>query len=57
MKTVVIHLKLFWFKLQIETQGKYHLPFFELCEFELKEFFCKGLLVNSVGSEEFIRFG
>ena len=31
--------------------------FFELCEFELKEFFCKGLLVNSDRSEEFIRFG
>ena len=28
-----------------------------LCEFELlKEFSCKGLLVNSEGTEEFIQF-
>ena len=27
MKNVVISLKLFWFELQIKTQGKYHLPF------------------------------
>ena len=30
--------------------------FFELWEFELKEFFSKGLLVNSEGAEEFVRF-
>ena len=29
--------------------------FFELCEFELKEFSCKGLLVNSEGTKEFVR--
>ena len=30
--------------------------FFELCEFELKEFSCKALLVNSGGTDEFARF-
>ena len=29
--------------------------FFELCEFELKEFSCKGLLVNFKGTEESVR--
>ena len=30
--------------------------FYELCEFELKEFSCKGLLVNSEGTEEVVQF-
>ena len=30
--------------------------FFELCEFELKEFSCKGLLSNSERTEDFVRF-
>ena len=30
--------------------------FFELCEFELKEFSCKSLLVSFEGTEEFVRF-
>ena len=30
--------------------------FFELCELELKEFFCKGLLVNSDRTEDLFRF-
>ena len=30
--------------------------FFELCEFELKEFSCKGLIVNSEGTKEFVWF-
>ena len=30
--------------------------FFELCEFELKEFPCKGLLVKYEGAKEFVRF-
>ena len=30
--------------------------FFEFCEFELKHFSCKGLLVNFEGTEEFVRF-
>ena len=30
--------------------------FFELFEFELKGFPCRGLLVNSEGTEEFVRF-
>ena len=29
---------------------------FELCEFELKEFSCKGLLVNSDKTKKFVRF-
>ena len=28
----------------------------KLCEFKLKEFSCKGLLVNFEGTEEFVRF-
>ena len=30
--------------------------FFELCEFELKEFSCKSLLVNSKGTKECVQF-
>ena len=30
--------------------------YFELCEFELKEFSCKGLLVNSEGTKDVFRF-
>ena len=30
--------------------------FFELCEFKLKEFSCKDLLVNSEGIKEFVLF-
>ena len=38
-----------------QTFVRYRL-FFELCEFQLKEFSCKGLLVNSERTEEFVRF-
>ena len=30
--------------------------FYELCQFELKEFSCKGLLVDSEGTKELVRF-
>ena len=30
--------------------------FFELCKFELKEFSCKGLLVNCEGIEKLVQF-
>ena len=29
IKNIVINLKLLWFELQIKTQGKYYLPFFQ----------------------------
>ena len=29
VKNIVINLKLLWFELQIKTQGKYCLPFFQ----------------------------
>ena len=52
MKNVVIHLTLFWFKLQIKTQGKYHLPFLPASQPSVR--CCKIILIE--GLSKFMSF-
>ena len=47
MKNVVIHLTLFWFELQIKTQGKYHLPFLPGSQPSVR--CCKIILIEGLG--------
>ena len=46
-----------WWKIRPGTkQFVWFRWFFELCEFKLKTFSCKGLLANSEGTEELVGF-
>ena len=48
----VVHLVLFWFKLQIKTQGKYHLPFFPASQPSVR--WCKIVVIE--GFRKFMSF-
>ena len=52
MKHVVIHLTLYWFELQIKTQGKYHLPFFPASQSSVR---CCKIVANE-GLSKFMSF-
>ena len=51
-------IRITWWKIRLGGGQKFvwFKWFCELCEFELKEFSCKPLLVNSEGTKEFVRF-
>ena len=52
MKNAVIHLTLFWFELQIKTQGRYHLPFFRASQPSVR--CCETILIE--GLSKFMSF-